>query len=200
MPINALKAKQDVNPLLKLVLEMGPLVIFFITNSAKGMIYATGALMIATLISLVASKVVMKRIPVMPLVTGAFVLVFGTLTIYFNDDTFIKIKPTLLNLLFAATLGGGLFFRKLLLKIVLGEVLQMHDSGWRLLTLRWIGFFLFLALMNEIVRRYFEEAWAAYKAFGVMPLTFLFMMAQITLIMKYQLPQTSPEASKVSTT
>jgi len=199
--INGLKAKQEVNPLLKMTLEMGPLVIFFVMNSMKGIFYATAALMIATLVSLAASRLILKRIPVMPLVTGAFVMVFGALTIYLQDATFIKIKPTILNLLFAAVLAGGLYFRKSLLKIVLGEVLHMQEEGWRLLTIRWTGFFIVLAVVNEIVWRNFsEQAWFAYKSFGVMPLTMLFMMAQITLIMKYQIPEVSSEPSEISST
>jgi intracellular septation protein len=199
--INRLKAKQDVNPLLKITLEMGPLVIFFLMNSMKGIFYATAALMIATLVSLGASRLLLKRIPVMPLVTGAFVMVFGALTIYLQDATFIKIKPTILNLLFASVLAGGLFFRKSLLKIVLGEVLHLQEEGWRLLTIRWTGFFIVLAILNEIVWRNFsEQTWIAYKSFGVMPLTMLFMMAQITLIVKYQIPEVSAEPSEISTT
>ncbi len=211
--LKTIERKQGANPLLKIVLEMGPLVIFFATyglvkggTAAPGttgdmtrIIYATVALMIATLVSLVASRILMKRIPVMPLVSGVLVMVLGALTIYLQNATFIKIKPTILYLLFAGALGGGLLFGKLLLKIVLGEVMQMQDEGWRILTLRWIGFFMVLALMNEIVWRNFSEpTWVAFKSFGVMPLTFLFMMAQVSLILKYQMPEVSsvnPEAS-----
>ncbi len=212
--VKAVKAKQEVN-LLKLVLDMGPLVIFFVTyalasgstgspgvaGDMKRIIYATVALMIATAISLVASRVLLKRIPVMSLVTGVFVMVFGSLTWYLQDGTLIKIKATILYALFAAALAGGLLFRKLLLKLLLGEALQMQDEGWRLLTLRWIGFFIFLAIMNEVVWRNFSEpTWVSFKSFGVMPLTFLFMMAQITLIMKYQTPDVSSEKSDASST
>ena len=207
--LNAVKSKQDVNPLLKLVLEMGPLALFFGTYVFLGrgsgdavdinrIIYSTGALMIATVISLVASRMLLKRIPVMPLVTGVFVLFFGTLTIWLQDATFIKIKPTILNLFFASALAGGLLFRKLLLKIVLGEVLQLEDEGWRILTLRWIGFFIVLAILNEIVWRGFStDTWVSFKSFGIMPLTFLFMMSQITLIMKHQTPAVSSPESQI---
>ncbi|MFZ0570695.1 MAG: septation protein A [Rhodomicrobium sp.] len=213
--VKAVKAKQEVNQVLKLALDMGPLVVFFVTyafvrgnaggpamaSDMKRVIYATVALMIATAISLVASRILLKRIPVMSLVTGVFVMVFGSLTWYFQDGTLIKIKATILYLLFAAVLAGGLFFRKLLLKILLGEALQMQDEGWRLLTLRWIGFFIFLAVMNEIVWRNFSEpTWVSFKSFGVMPLTFLFMMAQITLIMKYQTPEVLSDKSDASST
>jgi intracellular septation protein len=200
------------NPMLKLALEMGPLVIFFGTYAwAKGdaaeadaagitrIIYATVALMIATPLSLIASHLLLKRIPVMPLVTGVFVLIFGSLTIYLRDPTFIKIKPTILYLLFAAALAGGLFSGRLFLKMLLSEAVQMQDEGWRLLTQRWIGFFVVLAIMNEAVWRNFTEAtWVAFKSFGVMPLTVVFMMAQISLIMKYQTPDVSSEKSEAS--
>jgi intracellular septation protein len=199
--INGVKAKQDVNPLLKIGLEMGPLVVFFTVYIVKDIYYATAALMVATLVSLIASRLLLKRLPIMALVTGAFVMVFGSLTIYLQNPTFMYVKPTILNLVFAAVLAGGLLFRKLLLKIVLSEALQLQDKGWRLLTFRWIGFFIFLAIMNEIVWRNFSErAWAQYKTFGVMPLTMLFMMAQITLIVKYQLQEVSSEPSEISTT
>ncbi len=209
--VRAIKAKRDSNPFLKLALEMGPLFVFFATYAFAGgaesahdmrrIIYATAALMIATLVSLVGSRVFLKRIPVMPLVSGILILVLCTLTIYLQNPTFIKIKPTILYLLFASVLAGGLLSGKLLLKIVLDEVLRMQDEGWRLLTLRWIGYFIFLAIINEAVWRNFSEpTWVAFKSFGVMPLTFLFMMAQITLIMKYQTPDVSSEKSDVSPT
>ena len=156
--------------MLKLALDMGPLVIFFGTYAwAKGdalergrtditrIIYATVALMIATAVSLIASLILLKRIALMPMVRGVFVLIFGSLTIYLRDPTFIKIKPTVIYLMFATALAGGLYFRKLLLKILLGEALQIQDEGWRLLTQRWIGFFLALAILNEAVWRNFPE-------------------------------------------
>jgi intracellular septation protein len=200
--------KQEPNHLLKLALDMGPLVVFFAVYAFSGghadggqpaqdmtrIGFATGALMIATLISLIASQILLKRIPAMPLITGIFILIFGGLTLYLRDPTFIKIKATILYLLFATALAGGLFFRKLLLKILLSEALQMRDEGWRILTLRWIGFFICLAIANEIIWRNFQESvWIGFKSFGVLPLTFIFMMSQITLIMKYQIPAVSSE-------
>jgi intracellular septation protein len=176
--------------LLKIALEVGPLGVFFVANSRFGIFAATGAFMVATIISLTVSAIVMKRLPIMPLVTGVFVIVFGGLTIYLQNETFIKVKPTIVNLLFAAALGTGLLFGRSLMKIILGEVIQLRDEGWRLFTLRWTAFFLALALLNEIVWRLFStETWAAFKLFGVMPITFLFMMSQIGLLQKYQLPQ-----------
>ncbi len=186
--------KRDVSPLLKLALEVGPLAVFFITNGKFGIFYATASFMAATLISLVTSRIFLKRIPVLALVTGVFVMVFGFLTIYLHDDTFIKIKPTVVNTLFAFILAAGLYFRRPVLKLALGEILQMREEGWRLLTLRWIGFFLFLAVLNEVVWRNFStDTWVSFKSFGLMPLTFFFMMFQITLIMRHQISEVSSE-------
>lgn len=182
-------------PLLKLVLELGPLVVFFVTNSRYGIFTATAVFMAVTVVSLITSKLILKKIPIMPLVTGGFVLVFGTLTIYLHDDLFIKIKPTIINLLFAAALAGGLYFGRSLMKTLLGDVIKLQDEGWRKLTIRWVGFFLFLAILNEIVWRGFStDSWVAFKTFGIMPITFLFMMAQIGLLQKYQLPEDVADA------
>jgi intracellular septation protein len=182
-------------PLLKLVLELGPLVVFFLSNNRFGIFTATGAFMVATVISLIASRLILKRIPIMPLVTGCFVLIFGGLTLYLQDDLFIKLKPTIINLLFAAALAGGLFFGRSLMKILLGDVIKLQDEGWRKLTARWAVFFLMLAILNEIVWRGFStDFWVSFKTFGVMPITFLFMMAQIGLLQKYQIPEDIAEA------
>ena len=202
------------DPMLKIALDMGPLVVFFGTyawaksdaleagaTDIKRIVYATTALMIATAVSLIASRILLKRIPLMPMVTGVFVLIFGSLTIYLRNPTFIYIKPTILYLMFASALAGGLFFRKLLLKNLLSEAMQMQDEGWRILTQRWIGFFLVLAILNEAVWRNFPEAtWVAFKSFGVMPLSIIFMAAQISLIMKYQIPDVSSGKSEAPST
>jgi intracellular septation protein len=202
------------DPMLKIALDMGPLVVFFGTyawaksdalqagaTDIKRIVYATTALMIATAVSLIASRILLKRIPLMPMVTGVFVLIFGSLTIYLRNPTFIYIKPTILYLMFAGALAGGLYFRKLLLKNLLSEAMQMQDEGWRILTQRWIGYFLMLAILNEAVWRNFPEAtWVAFKSFGVMPLSIIFMAAQISLIMKYQIPDVSSAKSEASST
>jgi len=198
--LEASKKKRDVSPLLKLVLEVGPLAVFFIANGRFGIFYATALFMAATVISLVTSRIFLKRIPVLALVTGVFVMIFGCLTIYLHDDTFIKIKPTVVNTLFALILAAGLYFRRPVLKLALGEILQMQEEGWRLLTLRWIGFFLFLAVLNEFIWRNFStDTWVSFKSFGMLPLTFFFMMFQITLIMRHQISEVSSDSSEVST-
>jgi intracellular septation protein len=182
-------------PLLKLALELGPLAVLFIASNRFDFKIATAAFMVATIISLIASRLTLKKIPVMPLVTGVVVMIFGTLTIVLADDTFIKLKPTIVNVLFALTLAGGLVFQRLLLKIVLGEVIKLQDEGWRKLTIRWIGFFFFLAVLNEIIWRNFSfQFWTGFKLFGVMPLTMIFMMAQIGLLQKYQIPEDMADA------
>jgi intracellular septation protein len=180
--------------LVKFLLEMGPLGVFFIANSKTDIFIATALFMAATAVSLTLSLIIMKRVPVMPLVTGGFVLVFGALTLYLQNEIFIKMKPTIVNLLFAAALAGGLYFGRSLMKIVLGEVIQLREEGWRKLTLRWTGFFIFLAILNEVMWRGFStETWAAFKFFGIMPITFLFMMSQIGLLQRYQIESNTAE-------
>ncbi|MCD7058388.1 septation protein A [Pelagibacterium xiamenense] len=186
----------------KLALELGPLVVFFIVNAqadnilgafpvlqgwfSQGIILATAVFMVAMLISLTLSKLIMKRIPVMPLVTGVVVLVFGSLTLYFQDSTFIKLKPTITNVLFGATLLIGLMFGQSLLRYVFGEVYHLKDRGWYLMTLRWGLFFFALAALNEIVWRNFsDDFWVAFKVWGIMPITMVFAMAQVPLLTKY---------------
>lgn len=176
----------DSKQLLKLAIELGPLAVFFLANAKAGIFWGTAAFMVATLASLVASRVLLGRIAVMPLVTGFFVLVFGTLTIALQDELFIKMKPTIVNSLFATILIGGLVAGHALLKHLFGEVFQLTDAGWRRLTFRWALFFLALAALNELVWRNFStDAWVTFKVFGIMPLTMVFAIAQIGLIKKF---------------
>ncbi len=186
-PSTAIEAEVKPTQLLKMLMEIGPLVVFFVVNSmSKNIFYGTAAFMLATVISLVGSRAMFGRIPVMPLVSGVLILLFGGLTVWLQDAVFIKLKPTIVNLMFAFALLGGLAFGQLLLRHVFGEVFRLTDEGWRMLTIRWAVFFIILASLNEFVWRNFsEQAWIAFKLFGVMPLTVLFGVAQIGLIRRF---------------
>ena len=184
-------------PVLKLVLEMGPLVVFFIANGQLGILQGTLVFMIATVTALIVSKLVLRTIPVMPLVSGVFVLVFGGLTVWLANDLFIKLKPTIVNLCFAAILAVGLATGRLYIKLVLETALQLTERGWLLLTRAWITFFMFLAVVNEIVWRNFPtETWIKFKVFGVMPMTVVYSLALVPIIMKHALPPESDGADK----
>lgn len=176
--------------LAKMLLELGPLAVFFIINAYRGIFWGTGCFMVATIVALVASWHFLGRIPVMPLVSGAFVLVFGGLTLFLQDELFIKLKPTIVNVMFASILLGGLAFGQQFLKLVFGEVFQLTEEGWRVLTIRWAVFFLFLAILNEIIWRSFStDFWISFKVWGVMPLTMIFAVAQMGLIKRYETVQ-----------
>ncbi|HET9132269.1 MAG TPA: septation protein A [Terriglobia bacterium] len=178
----------DRKQLVKLVVEFGPLLVFFFANSHYGIYTGTGAFMVATVISLIASQILLGRIAIMPLITSVFVLVFGGLTLWLQDDHFIKMKPTIVNALFASILFGGLLTNRVFLKIVFGDVMKLSEEGWRLLTLRWAVFFVFLAVLNEVMWRGFStDTWVAFKVFGIMPITFVFALAQIGLLKKYEI-------------
>jgi intracellular septation protein len=200
------KTKTQLNPLLKLALDMGPLLLFFFANARPalfmpivapllpavasgekaGIFVATAVFMVAILASLVVSYVLTRHLPVMAMVTAVIVVVFGGLTLVLHDDTFIKMKPTIIYLLFAGLLLGGLFFNKPLLAIVFDSVFDLNEEGWRKLTLRWAIFFLALAVLNEIVwRTQTTDFWVSFKVFGVLPLTFIFAGLQYPLLQKY---------------
>jgi intracellular septation protein len=184
-----------VNPVLKLALELGPLVLFFLTNARSNLFTATAVFMVATFVALIASWLLMKRLAIMPLVTGVVVLVFGGLTLWLGDTTFIKVKPTIVNTLFGLVLLGGLVFGKSLLAVVLDAAFELTDEGWRKLTLRWGVFFLFLAAVNEVVWRNFsDDIWVDFKVWGIMPITMIFAMCQVPLMQRYEKGKDSEEA------
>ncbi|QLF68815.1 septation protein A [Peteryoungia desertarenae] len=196
-------------PMLKMALELGPLLVFFFGNlraewlaktfpelTAIGgpLLIATALFMVATVISLVISKIVFKHLPVMPFVSGVVVLIFGGLSIWLQDEIFIKMKPTIVNTLFGVVLLGGLAFGTSLLGYVFNAAFQLDAEGWRKLTLRWGIFFLFLAVLNEVVWRNFsDDVWVSFKVWGTMPITILFTLAQMPLIMKHSLEETRPD-------
>jgi intracellular septation protein len=185
--------KEKLNPVLKLALDIGPLVLFFAANARFGIFAATASFMVAVLIALAVAYVKTRRIEMMPLVTAIIVVIFGGLTLVLHDATFIKLKPTIIYVLFGGTLIGGLLFGKSFLGVLFDSVFDLTEEGWRKLTWRWAFFFFALAVLNEIVWRNFStDIWVSFKLFGVVPLTFLFGAAQYPLLQRYA---ANPEAS-----
>jgi intracellular septation protein len=177
------------NPFLKLALELGPLVVFFLVNARWGIFAATASFMVATIVALSASWWLTRRLAVMPIVTGVVVFVFGGLTLLLQDEVFIKMKPTIVNALFGAVLLGGLALGRPLLGYVFDAVFRLDDEGWRKLTFRWGIFFFVLAVLNEIVwRSVSTDMWVNFKVFGIMPLTVVFTLTQMPLIQRHTLP------------
>ena len=196
------RPKQAVAPAgalaIKLAIELGPLLVFFAANAAGGIYVATATFMVASLVALVYAGWRYHKLPVMPLVSGAVVLVFGGLTLYLRDETFIKLKPTIVYLIFAGLLLAGLLLRKPVLELLFGPLLSLTDQGWRKLTLRWAAFFIVMAVVNEAVWRNFStDIWVSFKAFGFLPLTFLFAAAQIPLMQRYSVTPAPEVTAKV---
>lgn len=182
------------DPKLKFALELGPLALFFLAYWKFGIMPATGVMVAAALASLVVSYWKLRRIPIMPLVTAVIVTTFGALTFYFNDTTFIKLKPTVLYGLFAAALFFGLAFKRPILEVMFDGALNLTPTGWRILSWRWAFFFLALACLNEYVwRHYSESQWVTFKSFGFMPLTVLFALAQTPVVLKHERKEAAPE-------
>lgn len=207
MPADASRPEPpQLRPLPKLALELGPLLVFFAANLAAGRVgvaedrsifFATGLFIAATLTSLAVHYALVRRLPVMPLVSGVVVVVFGGLTLALQDDLFIKLKPTVVNSLFGLALLGGLAVGRPLLPLVLDSLFELDAEGWRKLTLRWGLFFLFLAVLNEVVwRTQTRDFWVAFKVFGMTPITFLFAIAQAPLILRHELKKPASEGEQ----
>lgn len=180
----------DTPQVIKLVIDVAPLLIFFAAYMTLGIYWATGVLMVTTVASMIASKLLLGQISASLLLTTGLVLGFGALTFWFNDPRFIKIKPTIIYSLFAVALLGGLLFRKPMLQHLLGEAFKLTESGWRTLSSRCGIFFLALAALNEIIWRNFSETtWASFKVFGFLPLTMLFFASQLGFMQRNQPPK-----------
>ena len=177
----------------KFVTDFGPLVVFFLFyyNSDKNLKIAIPPFIIATLISLFVVWLIEKKIPMVPLISGILITLFGGLTIYFNNAVFLYIKPTIINVLFGLTLLFGKFFTdEPILKKIIGKSLSLTSEGWNLLNKRWMYFFFGVAILNECVwRTQSEEFWVNFKVWGLLPITFLFTASQFPLINKYKLKQ-----------
>ena len=177
-----------------MLIDFGPLIAFFITyyvaeryQPEAGIYWATGVLMAATVAALAASRLVLGRFSLPPLVTAGLVVVFGGLTLWLQDPLFVMLKPTIINLLFAGVLGFGLATGRPLLKLLMGEALKLTDAGWHKLHHPLDRLFLAMALLNEVVWRNFSQpTWVTFKVWGILPLTFLFAVAQVGLIKRYE--------------
>ncbi|MBT1511474.1 septation protein A [Bradyrhizobium sp. SRL28] len=189
--------KTQPHPVFKLATELGPLIVFFVANAKFNLFVATGAFMVAIVAAMIASYVVVRHVPMMAIVTAVIVLVFGTLTLVLHDETFIKVKPTIIYGLFAAILGGGLLFGRSFIAILFNQMFNLTPKGWRILTMRWALFFLGMAVLNEVIwRTQSTDFWVAFKAFGAVPITMVFAISQMPVIKRYHLEPASLEASE----
>ena len=186
---------RTLGPLPRFALDLGPLAVFFISNARWDIFVATAAFMAAITITLGVSYAIERRLPLLPVITAAVVLIFGGLTLILNDEIFIKLKPTIANLLLAGVLFVGLALRRPFLKIVLGTVFNLDDIGWRKLTWRWAWFFVVLAILNELVwRNLSTDVWVNFKVFGIMPLTIAFSLSLLPLLQRHAVePEPSSE-------
>ena len=176
----------------KLLIDMGPLIIFFIANNLYDLMIATAALIAATLVALGVSYTRHKHVPMMPLVAGGLLMVFGGLTLYFDNEIFIKMKPTVVNLLMSAALFIGLVLKRNFLKSLFGSVFHLDEQGWHILTIRWAIWFIALAALNEFIwRTQSTDFWVNFKVFGMFPLSIAFTLSQLPLINRHMIKETA---------
>jgi len=186
---------RKLHPGVKFLLDAGPLAIFFIVNARADLIVATGALMAAVLVALAVTYELTRKLAMAPLITAVFVMIFGGLTVVLKDETFIKVKPTIIYALFAAILFAGHVMGKPFLKTVFEAAMPpLEEEGWRKMGFRWACFFAAMAVLNEIAwRGLTTDQWVSFKVFGFMPLSFLFAAAQMPLINRYMLEEEAAE-------
>jgi intracellular septation protein len=188
-------AKTRQSPLTKLALDLGPLILFFAAFKFGGIFVATGVFMAASIASLAIGYAMTRKISPMPLLTAILVLIFGGLTLYLQNAMFLKIKITILYSFFGAILLGGLAFNRLFIKTVFSEAFELDEAGWRKLTWRWGLFAFALAALNEFIwRNYSTNIWVDFKVWAIIPLVFLFALAQTPLVMKHQIEEETPPA------
>jgi len=172
----------------KLGVDIGPLAVFFIANAKAGIFAATASFMVVIVIALAVAWAFERRLPTMPLVTAGVVMVFGGLTLWLQDETFIKLKPTIINALFGVAIFVGLAMGKNFIKTVMGAMMAIDDAGWRKLAIRWGVFFFAMAVLNECVwRNVSTDDWVNFKVFGLLPLTFVFAISQVPLMNRHAL-------------
>lgn len=172
--------------------EYGPIAAFFIAYYIADLFVATASIMVVTALVLTLSYVVERRIPMMPLITAGIVGVFGGLTLWLQDETFIKMKPTIIQVILGSVLIAGLLAKRLFLKSLMGAVWNITDEGWRVLTIRFALYFFLMGALNELVwRTQSTDIWVNFKVFGLMALTFVFIMSQLPLLKRYALEDSS---------
>ena len=172
--------------MLKLFVDYAPILVFFITYWLGDLFAATTAIIIATVIVLIVSYIVERRIPMMPLVTGIIIVLFGGLTLWLKDETFIKMKPTIIQVIFGLILLGGLYTKRLFLEKFLGTSIKMEREGWEIFTRRFSFFFFSMALLNEFVwRTQSTDFWVNFKVFGILILTIIFLVGQLKLLQRF---------------
>ena len=176
----------------KLLIELGPLVAFFIANWKAGIFWGTGIFMVATAIALSVSWALTRKIAMVPLVSAIFVALFGALTLWLHSDLFIKVKVTLINALFGAVLLGGVAMGRSYIKLIMGEAVRLSEEAWRTLSIRWGVFFFAMAGLNEIVWRSLStDAWVNFKVFGLLPITLVFALANAPYMTKHMIEDKS---------
>jgi len=190
-------AAKPMPPLVKTLIDLGPLILFFVADQLTDIFVATGVLIVAVAAAFIISWMMTRKIPILPSVTLGFVLIFGGLTLLLGDEEFIKIEVTLTNALCGAFLLGGLVMGKSLLKIAFGEMTDIDDEGWRKLSLRMGVFLIAIAAINEVVRQVVStDAWVVFRVYGILLLTVVFFLSQTPLIKRHWIEDDAAESDR----